>query len=132
MSLFDGFWRQLTGYDAKLEKETIDSYNTGESRGREVSHSLNYQKLGHELLSRDEFQAMDGGKCILQLRGVRPFFSDKYDLTKHPNYKELAEENPGNTFDIGLLKGVETDCELLKRQISILMEQLFLFKEQIK
>ena len=84
-----------------LGKETIDSYNTGESRGREASHSLNYQKLGHELLSRDELQVMDGGKCILQLRGVRPFFSDKYDLTRHPKYKELAEENPRNSFDIG-------------------------------
>lgn len=84
-----------------LSKETINCYNTGESRGSEASHSLNYQKLGHELLSRDELQVMDDGKCILQLRGVRPFFSDKYDLTKHPNYKELAEENPGNFFDIG-------------------------------
>ena len=69
-----------------LGKETIDTYNTGESRGRETSHSLNYQKLGKELMSQDELAVMDGGKCILQLRGVRPFLSDKYDITKHPNY----------------------------------------------
>lgn len=71
---------------AALGKETIDSYNTGESRGREVSHSLNYQKLGKELMSVDELAVLDGGKCILQLRGVRPFLSNKYDLTKHPLY----------------------------------------------
>ena len=70
---------------AVLGKETIDTYNTGESRGRETSHSLNYQKLGKELMSQDELAVMDGGKCILQLRGVRPFLSDKYDITKHPN-----------------------------------------------
>ena len=72
---------------AVLGKETIDTYNTGESRGRETSHSLNYQKLGKELMSQDELAVMDGGKCILQLRGVRPFLSDKYDITQHPNYK---------------------------------------------
>ena len=83
-----------------LGKETIDSFNTGESRGREQSHSLNYQKLGHELLSRDELQVMDGSKCILQLRGVRPSFSDKYDLLKHPNYRFTSDADPGNTFDI--------------------------------
>ena len=71
---------------AVLGKETIDTYNTGESRGRETSHSLNYQKLGKELMSQDELAVMDGGKCILQLRGVRTFLSDKYDITKHPNY----------------------------------------------
>ena len=71
---------------AVLGKETIDTYNTGESRGRETSHSLNYQKLGKELMSQDELAVMDGGKCILQLRGVRPFLSDKYDITKHPNF----------------------------------------------
>lgn len=74
-----------------LGKETIDTYNTGESRGREQSHSLNYQKLGHDLASVDELQVMDGGKCILQLRGVRPFLSDKYDLTQHPNYKYTCQ-----------------------------------------
>ncbi len=70
-----------------LGKETIDTFNTGESRGREISHSLNYQKLGKELMSVDELAVMDGSKCILQLRGVRPFLSDKYDITKHPNYR---------------------------------------------
>ena len=76
---------------AALGKETIDSYNTGESRGREVSHSLNYQKLGKELMSVDELAVLDGGKCILQLRGVRPFLSNKYDLTKHPLYRYTAD-----------------------------------------
>ena len=83
-----------------LGKETIDSYNTGESRGREVSHSLNYQKLGKELMSMDELAVMDGGKCILQLRGVRPFLSQKYDLTQHPNYRYTADANPKYAFDI--------------------------------
>ena len=83
-----------------LGKETIDTFNTGESRGREVSHSLNYQKLGKELMSIDELAVLDGGKCILQLRGVRPFLSDKYDITKHPNYKYLSDADPRNAFDI--------------------------------
>ena len=83
-----------------LGKETIDTFNTGESRGREVSHSLNYQKLGKDLATIDELAVLDGGKCILQLRGVRPFLSDKYDITKHPNYKYLSDANPRNTFDI--------------------------------
>ena len=83
-----------------LGKETIDTFNTGESRGREVSHSLNYQKLGKDLATIDELAVMDGGKCILQLRGVRPFLSDKYDITKHPNYKYLSDANPRNAFDI--------------------------------
>ena len=83
-----------------LGKETIDTYNTGESRGRETSHSLNYQKLGKELMSVDELAVMDGSKCILQLRGVRPFLSDKYDITKHPNYKYLSDADSRNTFDI--------------------------------
>ncbi len=83
-----------------LGKETIDTYNTGESRGREKSYSLNYQKLGKELMSQDEIAVMDGGKCILQLRGVRPFFSDKYDITKHPFYKHLSDYHPKNAFDI--------------------------------
>ena len=85
---------------AALGKETIDTYNTGESRGRETSHSLNYQKLGKELMSQDELAVMDGGKCILQLRGVRPFLSDKYDITKHPNYPYTADADPKNAFDI--------------------------------
>ena len=83
-----------------LGKETIDTYNTGESRGRETSHSLNYQKLGKDLASIDELAVLDGGKCILQLRGVRPFKSNKYDITKHPNYKYLSDADPRNNFDI--------------------------------
>ena len=83
-----------------LGRETIDTYNTGESRGREQSHSLNYQKLGRELMSVDDLATMDGNKCILQIRGLRPFYSDKYDITKHPNYKYLSDANPKNTFDV--------------------------------
>lgn len=83
-----------------LGKETIDTFNTGESRGRETSHSLNYQKLGKELASADELAVLDGGKCILQLRGVRPFLSEKFDITKHPNYKYLSDADRRNTFDI--------------------------------
>ena len=95
----------LKELEAVLGKETIDTYNTGESRGRETSHSLNYQKLGKELMSQDELAVMDGGKCILQLRGVRPFLSDKYDITQHPNYKYTADADPKNAFDIeGYLK----------------------------
>jgi len=85
---------------AVLGKETIDTYNTGESRGREVSHSLNYQKLGKELMSVDELAVLDGGKCILQLRGVRPFLSNKYDLTKHPLYRYTADYDKKYAFDI--------------------------------
>ncbi len=91
----------LKELSAALGKETIDTFNTGESRGKEVSHSLNYQKLGKELASVDELAVLDGGKCILQLRGVRPFKSDKYDITKHPNYKYLSDADPKNNFDIG-------------------------------
>ena len=83
-----------------LGKETIDSYNQSENRGSQVSHDLNYQKLGKELMTQDEIAVMDGGKCILQLRGVRPFFSDKFDITKHPRYKYLADADKKNTFDI--------------------------------
>jgi len=83
-----------------LGKETIDTFNTGESRGREISHSLNYQKLGKDLASVDELAVLDGGKCILQLRGVRPFLSDKYDITQHPNYKYLSDYDSRNAFDI--------------------------------
>ena len=90
----------LKELSAALGKETIDTFNTGESRGRERSHSLNYQKLGKELMSQDELAVLNGGKCILQLRGVRPFLSDKYDITKHPNYKYLSDANPKNAFDI--------------------------------
>ena len=83
-----------------LGKETIDSFNTSETRGRELSHGLNYQKLGKQLMTEDEIAVMDGGKCILQLRGVRPFFSDKFDITKHPKYKYLSDEDPKNAFDM--------------------------------
>ena len=90
----------LKELSAALGKETIDTFNTGESRGRELSHSLNYQKLGKDLASVDELAVLDGGKCILQLRGVRPFLSNKYDITKHPNYIYLADYDEKNTFDI--------------------------------
>ena len=90
----------LKEMSAALGKETIDIYNTGESRGREVSHSLNYQKLGKELMSQDELSVMDGGKCILQLRGVRPFFSDKYDITEHPYYRYTSDYDKKNAFNI--------------------------------
>ena len=83
-----------------LGQETIDTYTTGESRGQSPSYSLNYQKAGHALMSRDELAVMDGGKCIVQLRGVRPFFSDKYDITKHPLYPETADADPKNAFDL--------------------------------
>ena len=83
-----------------LGKETIDSFNTSDTRGNSPSYGTSFQKLGHELLSRDELAVLDGGKCILQLRGVRPFLSDKYDLTQHPNYKLTSDYDPKNTFDI--------------------------------
>ena len=83
-----------------LGRETIDTFNTGESRGRETSRSTNFQKLGKELMSVDELAVMDGRKCVLQLRGVRPFLSDKYDITQHPNYKYLSDADPRNAFDI--------------------------------
>ena len=83
-----------------LGKETIDSFNTSETRGRELSHGMNYQKLGKELMTQDEIAVMDGGKCILQVRGVRPFFSDKFDITKHPKYKFLSDADPKNAFDM--------------------------------
>ena len=83
-----------------LGKETIDSYNNSDTRGNSPSYGTNYQKLGHELMSRDELAVLDGGKCILQLRGVRPFLSDKYDLTQHPNYKLTSDYDPKNIFDI--------------------------------
>lgn len=90
----------LKELNQSLGKETIDTFNTGESRGREVSHSLNYQKLGKDLATIDELAVLDGGKCILQLRGVRPFMSNKFDITKHPNYKYLSDASPKNNFDI--------------------------------
>ena len=83
-----------------LGKETIDSYNQSENRGSQISHGLSYQKLGKELMTQDELEVMDGGKCIFMLRGVRPFLSDKYDLTRHPNYKYTADADPKNVFDM--------------------------------
>jgi len=83
-----------------LGKETIDLYNTSDTRGTNQSYGLNYQKTGKELMSQDEIAVMDGGKCIMQLRGVRPFFSDKFDITKHRRYKELSDFDPKNAFDI--------------------------------
>ena len=97
-----------------LGKETIDTYNTGESRGRETSHSLNYQKLGKSLMSMDELAVMDGGKCILQLRGVRPFLSDKYGITAHPNYRYLSDADPKNAFNIE---------KYLHRQLKLRLEE---------
>ena len=90
----------LKEIEEMLGKETIDSFNTGESRGKEVSHSLNYTKLGKSLMSMDELAVMNGNKCILQLRGVRPFLSQKYDLTQHPNYRYTSDANPKYAFDI--------------------------------
>ena len=83
-----------------LGKETIDTFNTSDTRGNSPSYGTNYQKLGKELMSRDELAVMDGSKCVLQLRGVRPFLSDKYDLTQHPNYKYTADYDKKLTFDI--------------------------------
>jgi len=83
-----------------LGKETIDLFNTSENRGREKTYGLNYQKTGKELMSQDEIAVMDGGKCILQLRGVRPFLSDKFDITKHQRYKYLSDYDEKNAFDV--------------------------------
>ena len=83
-----------------LGRETVDLFNETENRGREITHGLNYSKVGKELMSKDEIAVMDGGKCILQVRGVRPFFSDKYDITKHTNYKYLSDYDKKNTFSI--------------------------------
>lgn len=90
-----------------LGKETIDTYNTSENRGREKTYGLNYQKLGKELMTQDELSRMDGGKCILQIRGVKPFFSDKYDITKHPNYKYLSDYDKKNEFDVEKFVGTK-------------------------
>ena len=90
----------LKELSAALGKETIDMFNTSDTRGQSQSFGMNYQKLGKELMSVDELEVMDGSKCILQLRGVRPFLSDKYDITKHPNYKYTADADERNTYDI--------------------------------
>lgn len=98
-----------------LGKETIDTCNDGESRGKETSHSLNYQKLGKALLTVDELAVLDGAKCILQLRGVRPFLSDKYDITRHPNYKYLADSDKKNALDIG--RFLSTKLAINKKEV---------------
>ena len=104
-----------------LGKETIDSFNTSETRGRELSHGLNYQKLGKQLMTEDEIAVMDGGKCILQLRGVRPFFSDKFDITKHPKYKYLSDADPKNAFDM--------EKHLLRRPAIVKPDEVFDYYE---
>ena len=83
-----------------LCKETIDLYNTSETRSNQKSFGLNYQKLGKQLMTEDEIAVMDGGKCILQIRGARPFFSDKYDITKHPHYRLLSDADPKNWYQV--------------------------------
>jgi len=88
-----------------LGKETIDLFNTSDTRGSQRSMGVNYQKLGKELMSTDELAVMDGGKCILQVQGVRPFYSDKFDITKHPQYKNLSDDNSKNAFDIAKYLG---------------------------
>ena len=90
----------LKDLNAVLGKETIDMYNTGQSKGSQESYSMNYQKLGKDLMTMDELAVMDGSKCIVQVRGVRPFLSDKYDLTQHPNYKLTADYDKRNYFDV--------------------------------
>lgn len=90
----------LKEISAMLGKETIDTFNTSDTRGSQRSYGLNYQKLGKELMTPDELAVMDGGKCILQVQGVRPFYSDKFDITRHPQYKYLSDADPKNTFDI--------------------------------
>lgn len=90
----------LKSWNSLLGKETIDLYNTSVTKGTQESHGQNFQKLGKDLMSMDEIAVMDGSKCLLQIRGVRPFLSKKYDITKHPNYKYLSDHNPKNAFDI--------------------------------
>ena len=103
-----------------LGKETIDYYNQSDTRGRDRSYGVSYQKTGKELMSKDELAVMDGGKCILQLRGVRPFLSDKYDITKHPNYKRLSDYDKRNAFDI---EGyVKRRCRLKKTDVAMVYE----------
>ena len=108
-----------------LGRETIDSYNTSENRGSQTSHGLNYQKLGKELMSQDEIAVMDGGKCILQIRGVRPFFSEKYDITRHPQYKYLSDADKKNAFDVD---GYLAAMRRRQRQV-VTQEEVFDFYE---
>ena len=104
-----------------LGKETIDTFNTSDTRGNSPSYGTNYQKLGKELMSRDELAVMDGSKCVLQLRGVRPFLSDKYDLTQHPNYKYTADYDKKLTFDIE--KYLSTRAKLYPKDKFFVMEE---------
>ena len=90
----------LKSWSTLLGKETIDMYNTSVTKGNQESHGQNFQKLGKDLMSMDELAVMDGGKCLLQVRGIRPFLSKKYDITQHPNYKYLSDSNAKNAFDI--------------------------------
>ncbi len=106
----------LKEISATLGKETIDSFNTSDTRGSQRSYGLNYQKLGKELMTPDELAVMDGGKCILQVQGVRPFFSDKFDITKHPQYKYLSDADPKNTFDV---------AKFLKRRLKVKPDDVF-------
>ena len=108
-----------------LGRETIDSYNTSENRGSQTSHGLNYQKLGKELMSQDEIAVMDGGKCILQVRGVRPFFSEKYDITRHPQYRYLSDADKKNAFDVD---GYLAAMRRRQRQV-VTQEEVFDFYE---
>ena len=108
-----------------LGRETIDSYNTSENKGSQTSHGLNYQKLGKELMSQDEIAVMDGGKCILQVRGVRPFFSEKYDITRHPQYKYLSDADKKNAFDVD---GYLAAMRRRQRQV-VTQEEVFDFYE---
>lgn len=105
----------LKELNQSLGKETIDMFNTSESRGREVSHSISYQKLGKELATIDELAVLDGGKCILQLRGVRPFLSKKYDITKHPNYRFISDFNKKNEFRIESF--LSTELQLVENEV---------------
>ncbi|WP_287714155.1 VirD4-like conjugal transfer protein, CD1115 family [Blautia sp.] len=106
----------LKEISATLGKETIDSFNTSDTRGSQRSYGLNYQKLGKELMTPDELAVMDGGKCILQVQGVRPFFSDKFDITKHPQYKYLSDADPKNAFDV---------AKFLKRRLKVKPDDVF-------
>lgn len=99
-----------------LGKETIDLYNTSDTRGQSRSYGMNYQKTGKELMSRDELAVMDGSKCILQLRGVRPFFSDKFDITKHKRYKELSDYDKKNEFDVEAYMRHRMEVKLTRTQ----------------
>ena len=109
----------LKELNAALGKETIDTFNTSDTRGNSPSYGTNFQKLGHELMSQDELAVLDGGKCILQLRGVRPFLSDKYDLTQHPNFKLTADYDEKNTFDIG--KFLDDKAKLHRQDSSVVV-----------